>query len=143
MPGKFVAKSQITIDAPAAKVWKAITTPEQIKQYFFGVDVVTDWKVGSPILQRGEWQGKKFEDKGKIVAVDRPNRLVYTHFSPAEGKPDKPENYHNVTFTLKEQDGRTKVTLGNDNNGSAEGVKHAQQNWKTVLKGLKQFVEKP
>jgi uncharacterized protein YndB with AHSA1/START domain len=27
-----------TIDAPAQEVWKAITTPAVIKQWFFGVD---------------------------------------------------------------------------------------------------------
>ena len=39
------ATSSITIDAPIDEVWKAITTPELIKQWFFGV---TRRATGSP-----------------------------------------------------------------------------------------------
>ena len=35
--------SSITIGAPIDEVWKAITTPELIKQWFFGVDTESDW----------------------------------------------------------------------------------------------------
>jgi len=43
----LVAKASTTINAPVEEVWKALIDPELIKQYFFGVDVVSDWQVGS------------------------------------------------------------------------------------------------
>jgi hypothetical protein len=52
------ATSSITIDAPVDEVWKAITTSELIKQWFFGVDTESDWRPGGPLIHRGEWQGK-------------------------------------------------------------------------------------
>jgi uncharacterized protein YndB with AHSA1/START domain len=45
--------SSITIDAPIEEVWRAVTTPALIKQWFFGVDTETDWNVGSPLVHRG------------------------------------------------------------------------------------------
>src|SRR5687767_6507873 len=62
-------ESTISIDASSARVWEALTTPEVIKEWFFGVDTETDWKVGSPIVHRGEYQGKPYEDKGSIVQI--------------------------------------------------------------------------
>ncbi|MGZ4038890.1 MAG: SRPBCC domain-containing protein, partial [Bacteroidia bacterium] len=34
----------LTINAPAAKVWKALTDASIVKQYFFGTNVKSDWK---------------------------------------------------------------------------------------------------
>ena len=57
------------IDAPAPKVWLALTTPELIKEWFFGVDTETDWTEGSSIVHRGLYQGQPYEDKGRIVKI--------------------------------------------------------------------------
>ena len=64
----------VTIRAPIEEVWNALTTPEQIKRWFFGVDTETDWQVGSPLVHRGEWQGKRYEDKSDppVRAADAP-----------------------------------------------------------------------
>lgn len=141
MKPNFVAQATVTIQAPASRVWEALTEPKLIKQYFFGSDIVTDWKVGSPISYRGEWQGRGYEDKGEIVAVDAGKRLVTTHWSPLSGVPDTPENYHTVTYLLSEQDGSTDVTILQDNNASEEEKMHSEQNWQMVLAGLKDLVE--
>ncbi len=141
MKTNLVAEASTTIQAPASRVWEALTDPQLIKQYFFGSDIVTDWKVGSPIFYRGEWQGRKYEDKGKIVAVEPGKRLVATHWSPLAGVPDVPENYHTVTYLLSEQDGDTDVTILQDNNASEEEKMHSEQNWQMVLNGLKSLVE--
>ena len=141
MNDKFIAKAKTTINAPASKVWEALTKPELIKQYMFGTDVISDWKVGSPIIYRGEWQGKTFEDKGKILEVKPGRSLVSTHWSPLSGVPDRPENYHTVTYTLSEKDGKTEVNLTQDNNASEEEKAHSEQNWKQMLDGLKKLVE--
>ena len=141
MDAKLTAKASTSIHAPASKVWDALTKPELIKQYFFGTNVVTDWKVGSPIYYRGEWQGRLYEDKGKILEVEREKRLVSTHWSPLAGVPDSPENYHTVTYVLSEHNGSTDVTVSQDNNASEEEKVHSEENWKMVLSGLKKLLE--
>ena len=141
MNKKFVAQATATIDAPASKVWDAITKPELIKQYLFGTDVISDWKVGSAITYKGEWEGKPFEDKGKIVKLEPEKLLMSTHWSPLSGVPDSPENYHTVTYTLSEKDGGTEVTITQDNNASEAEQAHSEQNWRTVLDGMKKLLE--
>jgi len=142
MDDKFIAKATTTINAPVSKVWEALTTPEIMKQYFFGADVISDWKVGSPIIYKGEWEGKPFEDKGKILEIEPGKRLVSTHWSPLSGVPDTPKNYHTVTYELLEQNGRTQVTLTQDNNATEEEKIQSEQNWNMVLGKLKELLEK-
>lgn len=142
MKDEFVAKANTTIHAPASKVWDAITRPHLIKQYLFGTDVISDWKVGSPIIYKGEWQGKAFEDKGTILEMEPQKTLISTHWSPLSGVPDTPENYHQVTYSLLEQNGETEVTITQDNNASEQEKEHSEQNWKQVLEGLKNLLEK-
>ncbi len=65
-----LAKATTEIRVSASKVWEALTTPEIIKKYFFGSDIVTDWQEGHPIFYKGEWQGRAYEDKGVILKVE-------------------------------------------------------------------------
>jgi hypothetical protein len=37
------ATAEAEIAAPPGRVWAALTDPEQIKEYMFGSEVVTDW----------------------------------------------------------------------------------------------------
>jgi uncharacterized protein YndB with AHSA1/START domain len=104
----------------------------------------TDWKEGSPIVWRGDWKGRSYEDKGTVLAVQPEELLRYTHWSPMGGSEDKPENYHTLTYELAGDDGTTTLTLSQDNNPSQEEAdKMADNNWGPVLNGLKEIVEKP
>ena len=103
MPKNFVANASVVIDAPAAAVWDALVDAKAIKQYFFGSTVISDWKKGSKIVWKGEWEGKPYEDKGVVLQVEPGKRLQYSHFSPLMGKPDTPENYHTVTIELSNE----------------------------------------
>jgi uncharacterized protein YndB with AHSA1/START domain len=141
MNEQHVAKAAVEIEAPDEEVWKALVTPETIKRYMFGSTVTSDWKEGSPITWKGEWQGKAYEDKGRIVRCEPGRLLQYTHFSPLSGQPDTPENYHTVTIELAEKDGRTRVSLSQDNNPTDEARQHSEKNWQLMLDGLKKVVE--
>src|SRR5689334_10336076 len=127
-----IANSSITIKAPASKVWDALMDPALIKQYLFGSEIVTDWKVGSPVIYQGNYQGKAFEDKGKIVKVEPEKLLVMTHWSPLSGTADSPENYHTVTYELTPKDGGTQLSIAQDNNASEDERKQNEQFWGSV-----------
>jgi uncharacterized protein YndB with AHSA1/START domain len=141
MKKNHVATASMLINAPVSRVWDAITKPELIKQYLFDTDVISDWKVGSPILYRGEWKGKPFEDKGEILEIEPEKKLVSTHWSPLSGVPDQPENYHTVTYNLVSKDDKTELTIAQDNNASEQEKAHSEENWKAVLLGLKNLLE--
>jgi tRNA-Thr(GGU) m(6)t(6)A37 methyltransferase TsaA len=135
----MAAKVSITLNAPAEKVWDHLTKHELIKKYFFGTEVETDWKPGSPIYFRGAWEGKKYEDKGKILEFIPHQRIAYLYWSSFSGLPDRPENYQTITFELgSEQD---KTVLRVSQNCSDEKKEHCESNWGMVLAGLKKQVE--
>ena len=141
MEKNLVAKASTTIDARREDVWKALVDPEAIKQYMFGTTVVSDWREGSPIVWKGEWKGKPYEDKGVILQLKPGRTLQYSHFSPLSGAPDRPENYHTVTVELSGDGDRTHVALSQDKNASDEERAEAEKNWGMMLDGLKKFVE--
>jgi uncharacterized protein YndB with AHSA1/START domain len=136
-----IATAEAEIHAPRSKVWRALTDPDQIQKYMFGSRVETDWKPGSRITWKGEYDGKKYEDKGEILEVDHERRLKVTHFSPLSGEEDSPENYHTLVYELEENDGTTHVSLSQDNNRSEEAAEHSRANWEKMLSGLKGVVE--
>ena len=135
------ADESITIGAPIAKVWEAITTPELIKQWFFGVDTETDWNEGSPIVHRGQYQGRPYEDRGEILEIEPPTLLVHSHWSPVSGLPDAPENYERVRWELSGHDDRTELTIRESNLASEEAKTASEQSWRMVLENLKKLLE--
>jgi uncharacterized protein YndB with AHSA1/START domain len=142
MTQNFVAETRITVHAPAEAVWRALTDPALVKQYMYGTNLETDWKVGSPITWKGEWQGKPYEDKGTVLAVEPRKLLKVTHWSPMGGSEDKPENYHTVIYELAERDGETVLTLKQDNNPTQDAADTmAEKNWGPVLEGIKKVAE--
>jgi uncharacterized protein YndB with AHSA1/START domain len=141
MNNQLIASVSIEIDANASSVWAALTQPAWIKKYFFGTNAISDWKVGSPLIFKGEWKGKSYEDKG-IILVNEPNRLLrYTYWSELSGTEDRPENYANITYELSEQNGKTTLTVTQDNVSSEKAKASSQENWQTVLKLMKALLE--
>lgn len=138
----LIANASTTINAPSAELWQALVTPAAIKEYMFGTTVTSDWVVGSPIVWKGEWQGRVYEDKGIILQVVPERVLEYSHFSPLAGVPDVPENYHIVTVELSPDGERTRVTLSQDNNPTEQAREHSEKNWGMMLAALKQFLER-
>lgn len=141
MNENHVAKASMLINAPVSRVWDALTKPELIRQYLFNTEVVSDWKVGSRIVYRGEWEGKPFEDKGEILTFEPEKKLVTTHWSPLSGMPDQPENYHTVTYDLVSREDKTEITITQDNNANEQEKTHSEENWKAALLALKNLLE--
>jgi uncharacterized protein YndB with AHSA1/START domain len=136
-----VARASTTVDAPSSRVWDALVDPKAIEKYMFGTHVTSEWRVGSPITWKGEFKGKSYEDKGKVLEVEPERALAYTHFS-GSGKPDVPENYHTVRIEISpEGANRSRVSLTQDNNETKEALEESEKNWKVMLDGLKKYVE--
>lgn len=141
MDKKLIARASTNVNAPSAKVWDALVNPAAVKQYMFGTTVVSDWREGSPIVWKGEWQGKLYEDKGVILQFKPGQTFQYSHFSPLSGLPDNPENYHIVTIELSIEGEQTRVSLAQDNNPTEQARDHSERNWEMMLTALKKFLE--
>jgi uncharacterized protein YndB with AHSA1/START domain len=142
MKNQLTGRASVTIDAPVSKVWEALTTPELIKKYFFGTNAISDWKEGSPLIFKGEWEGKSYEDKG-IILKSVPNKIFkYNYWSSMSGIEDKPENYVTITYNLHEDNGETILDITQENIPDEKMKDHSEENWNNVLKGLKSLLEK-
>jgi|SRR6185436_3311593 len=146
---KLVVTNTISIHAPASKVWDALTNPEQTKKYMFGCETVSDWEVGSPLLWRGNYEGKEMVFvKGNVLDI-QPNRLLkYTVIDPNAKMEDIPQNYLNVTYILNEQNGQTVLTVTQDGfETAADGEKRYKdvynngEGWNPILIEIKMLVE--
>jgi uncharacterized protein YndB with AHSA1/START domain len=133
-------KTTIAFEAPISKVWQGLTDPEIVRQYFFGTNIKSDWKAGSPITFSGEWEGKTYQDKGTILGIDPPTFLKYTYWSSMSGTEDDPINYNNVTYELSEENGTTTLIVTQDGVKSQEAKEHSEQNWQWVFGGLKKIL---
>lgn len=140
MQTKHKSTYRTTIKAPVNKVWDALTNPKIVKQYFFGSDLVTDWKVDSPIIFQGEYEGKEYKDKGTVLEYEPNKSLSYSYLSSWAQREDKPENYLIVSYDVKAIDGGTELTI-QQTNYDEEKAKHSEGNWENVIDGLKKLVE--
>lgn len=131
----------IRVRAPIGEVWKALTTPNLIQQWFFGVQTEGEWKVGGRIVHRGEYQGKPYVDKGEILEFAPPRRLVMTHWSDVSGRDDTPETREIVTWTLVERERGTELTVSEENLPSHAAAATSNDAWGKALRGLKDLVE--
>jgi uncharacterized protein YndB with AHSA1/START domain len=56
------------------RLWSALTTPDFIREYWFGMDCESGWTAGSPWKLR--FTDGSLADSGEIVEADPPRRLV-------------------------------------------------------------------
>lgn len=145
----LMVKNQIVINAPAGMVWDALTNPEQTKKYMFGCETVSDWKPGSPLLWRGNYEGKEMVFvKGNIVDIKPGKFLAYTTIDPNSPIADIPQNYLTVTYDLSMEDGNTVLTVTQGDYATvADGEKRYKEaynggeGWNPILVEIKKLVE--
>jgi uncharacterized protein YndB with AHSA1/START domain len=139
----FQAEESIEIHAAPERVWQVLVEPELVARYMDGTSLETDWQVGGPIVWRGDWKGRDYEDKGEVLAFDPPRRMMVTHWSPLTDEPDTPANYHHVTFEIQPlADDRSRLTLTHGNSPSQEAADAMIENgWRPTLQALKEVAE--
>jgi uncharacterized protein YndB with AHSA1/START domain len=133
--------STIVIKAPVQKVWNALTKPELVKQWQYGSDLITDWRVGNGIRFRTEWEGKVFEQWGKVLEI-RPNELLrYSLFAPRPDLEDRPGNYFTMSYVLTTENGETKIEIIQEDNRPGAVQEEPQGEENPVLQSLKKIAE--
>jgi len=126
-------KRSIWINAPRARVWEAISVPEQIAGWFApGMTFKTENNIVS-ILMDGKYMDVAW------IEVNEPPRQFTTR-----GLPDKTIA---TTYLLEEEDGGTRFTViesGLESLAEADRATHLEQDsagWELALANLNAYIE--
>lgn len=129
------------MQASLARVWKALTSAEDIKQYMYGTTVHTTWQEGSSIRFTGSWEGTPYEDKGTILTCKENDVLEYSYWSSFTGVEDVPQNYAVIRFELKAEGNITRLLLTQRNSPTPTMHENSEKGWSDVLAHITKLVE--
>ncbi|HUR30610.1 MAG TPA: SRPBCC domain-containing protein [Saprospiraceae bacterium] len=131
----------VLINASKAKIWKALTDPNLIKEYLYGTETITDWQVGGDLIFQGEWEGQPYKDKGHILEITPERILSYDYWSGFSGMEDIPENYSIVTYTLQDEGDGVRLRITQTGFKNEENKNHSETGWPQVLIKIKEISE--
>jgi uncharacterized protein YndB with AHSA1/START domain len=128
----------IYIETTPEKLWQALTSSEFSRRYWFGTELQSDFKVGSPfaLVMNGTTT-----DVGEILEADPPRRLSYSfrHVLDDEMRNERPTK---VVFAIEPHGKLVKLTLTHE--GFAEDSKlldGISKGWPAILSSLKSLLE--
>jgi uncharacterized protein YndB with AHSA1/START domain len=133
--------STVKIKAPLHKVFDILTKPEFVKQWQYGSELLTDWKVGSDIKFKTDWEGKIFEQWGKVIEFRQNELIKYSLFAPRPDLEDKPENYFEMSYVMTADNGQTKLEIIQIDNRPGAVQEEPQGEENPILLTLKQIAE--
>jgi len=122
-----------------------MTKPELVKLWQYGSVLTTTWEPGAPIRFTAEWNGKRFEQWGRVIEFVPNVSLKYSLFAPRPDLTDSPENYFFMTYRLEDRGGTTLLEITQDDprpvtNPVAQPPAEEAEN--PILRALKDLVEK-
>ncbi len=121
------------------KLWSALTDPEFMRRYWFGMHIETDWKAGAS--WRLAFSDGRTADRGEIVEIDPPRRLVLTWRN--EWKPElKLEGDTRCTMDLEPMEGAVKLTVTHaSDRAESKFIEAVSGGWPRILSNLKSLLE--
>ena len=133
----------IIINTPIERVWDVMTNPDIIKEYLFGTETVTGWKVGSPIIFKGAYNGISYQDHGIILEYIPLKVICYTYWCGFSRLPDLPENYATIKYLLEAKgDGLTQLQWIQSGYGSEADYRHSLSGMPGFMNQIKGIAER-
>jgi uncharacterized protein YndB with AHSA1/START domain len=133
--------STIKIKAPIERVWDILTKPEFVKQWQYGSELQTDWQLGTNIRFKTEWEGKVYQQWGKVLDVRQNELIKYSLFAPNPELEDKAENYFIINYVLTDENGNTKLEIIQEDNRPGAVQEEPQGEDNPILQNLRQIAE--
>ena len=127
------------IRTTAEKLWEALTTPEFMRQYWFGVWADTDWKPGSSwklMLPDG-----RVADTGEILEVEPAKRLVIKWRNEFRAEL-KAEGYTRCTMEIEQDGDIAKLSIVHEiDMADSKTIEAVSGGWPRILSNLKSLLE--
>jgi uncharacterized protein YndB with AHSA1/START domain len=127
------------IHTTPAKLWEALTQPQLVRRYWFGITVECAWTKGSPWKLIGS-DGSVF-DSGEIVDIEPARRVVIRWTN--QWKPElHAEGPSRCTFELEAIDRAVKLTVTHEiERPDSKLIAAVAAGWPPVLSNLKSLLE--
>jgi len=136
MASRFVYVTYIR--TTPTKLWDALTKPEFTRQYWFGVTLDCDWRVGSP--WKMVFADGTISDTGEILEVEPKKRLVIKWRN--EFPEMKPEGFTRCVFDLAQEGDTMRLTVTHEIDlNKSKTIEAVSNGWPKVLSGLKTLLE--
>ncbi len=125
------------------KLWKALTSSEFTKQYWFGKELQSDWEEGSAVTFLDK--NKQITDQGIVIKSDQYHLLSYTLKCVQDAT--EYQVMPKVTFELKQMGSIVKLTLKHEylSEGAfkdeGEGFIGINNGWPAIMSNLKSLLE--
>ena len=130
-------EAEVVVQATPQEVWDALTNPQKTRGYYYGTDILSDWRPGS------RWTSESGDElylEGDLIEVDPPRRIVQT-FHVAIEEPAASDAPSKVTWEVTPVDAATtRVRMIHEGMGQATRD-YVDGGWKHILAGLKRVVE--
>jgi uncharacterized protein YndB with AHSA1/START domain len=123
------------------KLWAALTEPEFINQYWFGMTIASAWQKGSPWTM--SFPDGRLCDSGEILEVDPPRRMVIKWTN--QWKPElTAEGPSRCTIELEPTGNAVKLTIKHEIERPDAKLINAvgsDWGWPRILSNLKSLLE--
>ncbi len=127
------------IRSSAEQLWSALLMPEFTRQYWYGMEMVCDWKAGAAWQLR--FADGRVGDTGEVLEIDPPRRLVLRWQN--EFRPElKAEGPAKCTFELEPHGGIVKLTITHSSpRQDSQLIAAVAGGWPKILSNLKSLLE--
>jgi uncharacterized protein YndB with AHSA1/START domain/DNA-binding transcriptional ArsR family regulator len=131
---------EVYIRTTPEQLWRAITSPEYTRRYFYGGVYEASWQAGTPYRTRLQDGSVPFE--GELLEVEPPCRLVYT-FHYVGDDDTRPEQPSRVTWEIAPAGEMCRLTVVHDGFAPGELKTYARVGggWPYILSSLKSVLE--
>lgn len=129
----------IYIRTTPEKLWRALTDPEFVRQYFYGAVQESDWRAGT------SWRLKipdgRVADAGEVLEIEPGRKLVlkWRH----ELKPElRAEGYSRMTCEIEKEGNSVKLTINHEmEQAKSKFIEAVSEGWPPILSSLKSLLE--
>jgi len=121
------------------KLWSALTDVNQMKDYWFGMQLKTEWKTGA------EWQmvfpDGSVADTGEILELDRPKRIRLKWRN--EFRPElKAEGHALCTIEIEPYGAAVRLSITHSiERADSKFIQAVSGGWPKILSNLKSLLE--
>ena len=121
------------------KLWAALTTPEFMKKYWFGMNIETDWEAGSP--WKLVFPDGRVADNGEIIEIEKPKRLILRWRNEFRSELQE-EGYTRCVIEIEPADEVVKLTITHEiDKPGSKLIEAVSIGWPKILSSLKTLLE--